>query len=141
MSEFHVSVEIAAPIEHVWSILADVARWPEWTESVASVSPLDATPIGVGSRVRIHQPKLRPAVMTVTEWEPGRRFVWVTRSFGVAVTAEHTLAPTPAGCTLTLDLRFEGLLGGFAGAVGRKLTTAYMDLEANGLKARSEGRK
>lgn len=139
MSEFHTSITIQAPAEHVWTVLADVQRWPEWTASVSSVEVLDKAPLSVGSRVRIHQPKLRPAVWTVTEWQPGQRFVWVSKNPGVVAVATHSLTPGPTGCTLTLILQYKGLLGGLVGFLGRGLTKTYLGLEAAGLKARSEG--
>ena len=90
--------------------------------------------------MRIDQPKLRPAVWTVTLWQPGQRFVWEAANPGVRVVAEHAIAPSAGGCTVTLTVHFNGLLGSAMGALNRKLTCHYLELEANGLKARSESR-
>ena len=141
MREFSISPDINASPERVWNVLADVQRWPEWTASISKIELLDEGPLGVGSRVRVFQPKLRPAVMTITEWEPGRGFVWVTRNPGLVAVGEHWINPSSSGCNVTLKLTFQGLLGGVVGILAGKLTRRYVELEAEGLKARSEGRR
>jgi uncharacterized protein YndB with AHSA1/START domain len=40
MREFAVSSEISAPVEGVWTVLADVERWPQWTASVSQIAIL-----------------------------------------------------------------------------------------------------
>ena len=37
---FETTIEIEAPRETVWSTLADVERWHEWTASVTSIELL-----------------------------------------------------------------------------------------------------
>ena len=139
MRDFRISTTIDAPGERVWAVLVDVERWPEWTASVSRVELLTGAPLGLSGRVRIDQPKLRPAVWTVTLWQPGQRFVWESANPGVRVVAEHAIATRAGGCTVTLAVQFNGLFGSAAGALNRELTTHYLELEANGLKATSEG--
>jgi uncharacterized membrane protein len=139
MRNFRVATDINAPVERVWSTLADVERWPEWTASIARVEPLNQLPLSLGARVQIHQPKLRPAVWEVTVWEPPRRFVWQSSSFGVTAIADHVIEARAAGCSVTLTLHFGGALGGLVGRLAGRLTAQYIQLEATGLKARAEG--
>jgi hypothetical protein len=139
MRDFQVSTVINASIERTWSVLADIERWPEWTPSIERIESLTALPLGPKARVRIHQPKLRPAVWEVTVWEPPRRFVWQSKSPGVTAIADHRLEARPEGCSITLSLHFDGMLGGLAGRLTRRLTERYIRLEAEGLKARAEG--
>jgi len=136
--EFRASVAIAATPERVWQVLAEFESWPEWTASVRGIERLGTAPLAVGSRVRIHQPKLRPAVWTITAWEPTRRFVWVSSSPGLAMTGEHSIAAEAGNCVVNLNLRFAGLLGFVAGQLMGGLTRRYVALEAAGLKARCE---
>lgn len=138
MRELRTAVEVQASAEEVWAVLTDVTRWPEWTPSVQSIELLTGPVSGVGSKARIHQPKLRPAVWTVTTWEAGRRFRWTATSPGVAVMADHVITKTPSGCTVTLGLRVTGVLGTVIGLIGRRLAFRYLQMEAAGLKARCE---
>jgi len=141
MREFRINTEINASPEHVWNILADVRRWPEWTSSMSKVEPLDDGPLGIGSRVRVLQPKLRPAIMTIAEWQPGRGFVWVAKNPGLVAVAEHQLTPVPSGCVVALGVIYKGLLSSLVSFFAGSLTKRYIELEAAGLKARSEGKR
>lgn len=138
MRSYSESATIDAAPETVWSILANVEAWPAWTPTVTKSERLDQGAIGIGSRTRILQPKLRPAVWVITDWRPNEAFTWVSNGAGFKVTAEHVLERVGSGCRLTLHLRFGGLIGAVVGALGANLTRQYLRLEANGLKQHSE---
>jgi hypothetical protein len=122
--------------------MRDVERWPEWTPSVSDVRLLDGPPFAVGRRVRIRQPRLPPAVWEVTELDDGTRsFSWVSRAPGLRVTGHHRVEPAGSGSRATLGLDFEGVLGPLWARLTRGITERYVLMEANGLKARSEGAK
>ena len=139
MRELKVTVEVAATPQKAWTVLADVLRWPEWTPSVQRIELLNGLIGGVGSKARIYQPKLRPAVWTVTIWETGQRFQWTSNSSGVMVTADHVIVKTPSGCSVTHSLRFTGALGTVIGLLRGRLAYRYLRIEVAGLKARCEG--
>ena len=44
------SISVAAPIERVWAILADIERQPTWMHDLKEVAVLSPGPIGVGTR-------------------------------------------------------------------------------------------
>ena len=140
MREFTTTIDIAAAPAAVWRVLADVERWHEWTASIRRIERLDTAAIGVGSRVRIEQPRLRAAVWTVTDWRPELGFSWVSRNPGVVAGADHSIEPTAGGCRVTLTVHFGGLLGSIVGALAKRLTNEYLALEAAGLKRESERR-
>lgn len=102
---FETSVDIDAPPETAWNLLKDVERWPDMTASMERVELLDE-PFGLGSRARVHQPKLPTTVWTVTAFDENRTFTWESRSTGVTTTGAHEIIPTADGRStvrLTLD--------------------------------------
>jgi uncharacterized protein YndB with AHSA1/START domain len=139
MAIFSSSIEISAPPERVWPVLIDVERWPEWTPTMISVRRVDAGPLAVGSRARVRQPKLPPAVWQVTELVPGRSFTWISGGIGVRVVARHTVeASSTGGSRATVSIQFAGPLGPLFARLTRSLNERYLALEAKGLKGRSE---
>ncbi len=135
-----VAVTVRAPARAVWEVLVDVERWPEWTDSVSSVRPLDAGPLAVGSRVEISQPRIPTGTYTVTALEPGSAFTWEQRQPGSTVSAHHECSPLPDGGTrVELRVVMSGAVGGIVGRLYRKRTERYLAMEAAGLKARAEG--
>ncbi len=138
MRSFSRTVEIAAPPDRVWQVMSDIVQWPEWTPSVISVKRLDDRPFGVGSRALIRQPKIAPALWRVSEMEPGRGFTWVNRSPGLRLVARHAVESATGGSRATLSLEFRGLFAGLFGLIMKGMTERYLEMEAQGLKARSE---
>ena len=138
MRSFGTVVDIDASAARVWSVMRDIEHWHEWTPSVRSIERLDDGPLAVGSRARIRQPKVLPAIWEVTAIEEGRGFTWITRSPGVTATANHRLESTGRGTHVALSLHFGGPLGSMAGWLLRGLNNRYLSLEAAGLKRRSE---
>ena len=138
--EQSTTVDIAAPPERVWEVLADVERWSEWTETVTWVRRLDDGPLRSGSRAKINQPKIPETEYVVTGIEPGQSFTWVATGPGVTTTARHTIEALPGGGTrVTLAVDQAGLLGSVMGRFYRGLTDRYLANEAEGLKAWCEG--
>jgi uncharacterized membrane protein len=134
------TIEIRAAPDRVWSIMRDVQRWPAWTSSVTSVELLDGATFAVGARARVRQPRLPPAIWEVTVLDDAARtFSWVSRAPGLRVTGIHRVAPAPGGSVATLGLEFAGALGAFWGRLSRGISERYVDIEARGLKAASEG--
>jgi uncharacterized membrane protein len=133
------SIGIAAPPQLVWDVFSDVERWPEWTASVTSLTGLDGPALAVGRRFAIKQPGMQKLVWQVTGIEPGSSWTWVQRSPGVRVTARHYVTAQPGGHTLVRqELDQGGFLGALVGRLMVKKTRRFLELEARGLKARSE---
>ena len=131
-----ITIEAAPAI--VWSVLADVERWPEWTSSVRTVELLDG-PLAVDHRVRIRQPKFPPVVWQITAVDTGSSFTWRSRSVGSDASGEHVILDDGDGTTTAvLTITQSGPLGALVALLSRRLTKRYVALEASGLKRRSE---
>lgn len=137
-ARFSISVEIKAPVDRVFEVMADTGRWHEWTPSITSIKRLDDGGFAVGSKAVIRQPKLPPALWTVTAIEPGRSFTWENRALGIRVIALQSAEAIGSGSRVTLSLRYEGLLAKLLARLTRNLTNRYLAMEASGLKSRSE---
>jgi uncharacterized membrane protein len=133
------SLAIDAPAARVWDILADVARWPEWTASIDRVERLDGGELGLGCRVRIKQPRFPAVVWQVTEWDADSAFVWESKSPGARTVASHRIVTNPGGgVTVRLALDQTGPLFTLLGWLTSGISRRYLGLEAEGLKRRAE---
>ncbi|OLT28967.1 hypothetical protein BJF79_10705 [Actinomadura sp. CNU-125] len=134
---FEITVDVAAPPERVWSILTDVERLPDLTPSMEHVELLDG-PLRRSARARVRQPRLAPAVWTVTEFTEHESFTWESRTAGVTTTGGHLVRPAPGGATLRLTLVQVGPLAPLLGLLLGRRARAYVTMEANGVKKAAE---
>ncbi len=133
------AAEIDAPAAVVWDVFSDVERWPEWTASVTRLAALDTRELLVGNRFEIKQPRMPKLVWEVTEVTPGTSWTWVQRSPGGLTVARHDVTPVGADRTgIHQGLEQRGPVGALVGLLMRSMTRRYLDLEAEGLKARCE---
>ncbi len=143
---YEQAIDVAAPPHIPWSILLDVGRWSEWMPSVSAVERLDAGELAIGSRTKVKQPALRPAVWTVTRLNeptpttPGS-FVWVSTTPGLVITGTHIVSPVgDAASRVVLGIDQRGLLAGLVGRLYGARTRRYLATEAAGLAVRSHER-
>ena len=133
------TVSINASPERVWSVMMDVERWPEWTESMKSVERLDSGEFGVGSKAKL---KIRRSpnanVWTVTELTPNRSFTWETNSGGVKGVATHVIEPDGNGSKVTLIVGLSGIVATLFGPMIAGPSRQNVEMEAEGLKRRAE---
>lgn len=133
-----VALDIEAPADVVWRVLANVERWPEWTASMRSVELLDPGPLRLGSRVRVRQPRLPVAVWEVTELEPGTAFAWTSKVPGLTSYGIHRVAPRGDGAsTVTLGIEWRGVAAPLVRLLWGGMTKRYVRMEAEGLRTRS----
>jgi uncharacterized membrane protein len=134
-------VTIDAPAALVWDVFTDVERWPEWTDSVTRLVALDGPGIAVGKRFEIKQPRMPKLIWEVTEVTPGQAWTWVQRSPGVLTSARHQVIELSDGRTeVRQQIDQRGPIGALVGLLMRGMTKRYLEIEAAGLKARSEQR-
>ena len=137
--QFEHSIDIDAGQQHLWEVLTDVEAWPRRIETVDVAELLTPAPLGVGSQLRLKQPKLPDGTWEVTVWDAPSYFEFRQKSLGATTVAGHRVEPLEDGrsrLTLTLDLR--GLVAAVIGRFYRDLTKRYMTLEAQGMKRAAE---
>jgi hypothetical protein len=139
MSDFCQAVEINLTPPRVWAVMLDVEHWPEWNTAVTRVQRMDIGPLTLGSRTRIWQPKLMPAVWQVTSLDQSRRiFAWTTHTFGMKIVARHQVEAVGAHSRVSLSLNYSGVLGAIMARIYRDLNWDYLTREANGLRQKCE---
>ena len=141
-----MNIEVTAPIaakpDLVWSVLCELERWPEWTQSITRVERLGTGPFAVGSRVRIKQPGMPPVVWQVTELIAGKSFTWEARNAGLLSVAEHEIGAgaTPDQCRITLRFVQTGFFAPLLTLLAGSKPSRFVNMEAAGLKRRCEER-
>jgi uncharacterized membrane protein len=139
MQTYQVSQDIKAPPGTVWKFVSDVFNWPERLPNYNAVTALNDQDFQVGSRFRVSQPKLLPAIWEVTSCRENEGFTWQSCSMGLAMKADHLIRVTGLDtCELTLKFCFSGLLAIFAGPLAGKLVRRYLSIEAHTFKNLAE---
>jgi uncharacterized protein YndB with AHSA1/START domain len=96
------SLDIDADPEHVWGVVGDLTRMPEWSPELRRLVVLGRKPVRVGTTllgVNRRGWAIWPTTSKVTRLEPGRAVAWRTRESGATWTYE--LEPTTVGTRLT----------------------------------------
>jgi uncharacterized protein YndB with AHSA1/START domain len=132
------SIEIDAPPPVVWDVFTDVEHWAEWTASIERIVPLDGPGLALGKRFEIKQPRLPKVVWVVTEITPGQSWTWRQHSPGATSCATHEVIGKARTTVVTQRIEQRGLFGAVFGALTKRMTMRYLDLEGQGLKTRSE---
>ena len=136
---FEQTADIDASQQRVWEVLSDLEAWPRRIETVDVVEVLTPAPLGVGSRVRIKQPKLPEGLWDVTVWDAPSYFEYRQKTAGVTSVAGHRVEALEDGRSrlhLTLDMR--GPLVPVVTLFYKGLTNRYMRTEAQSLKRAAE---
>lgn len=142
MRRIDTQIDIAAPPERVWSILADTARWNEWNPFVRSFE--GELREGARVKVKIGPPgkgttTFRPRLLAV---RPGRELRWLGRlGLPGLFDGEHhmSLEPLPDGGTrFHHGERFSGLLVPLLGGLLRATEQGFTAMN-QALKAKAEG--
>lgn len=105
------SAHSLASVTEMWRLLCDVERWAEMLPTMTSVEAMQtAGPPAAGSRYRVRQPGLAPAVYEITEWHPQEGFVWAACTVGLVTTARHAISGVETGSQLELEIEWSGPL-------------------------------
>jgi uncharacterized membrane protein len=139
MTQYSTSITINASQENIWKILSDVAHWQEWTPTVTKVEVLNTPELKLGNRYKVYQPKLQPAVWTVTVLTAPSKFTWESKTPGMHMIAEHNVSAIGTNqAEATLKFAFQGFLGEIIGKLYRNTVESYIATEAQSLKKKVE---
>jgi hypothetical protein len=126
--EVSSSINIAAPPENVWAVLADLANYPQWHPAFQSVTGQltvgSTLAIGTTSPATGNSITLKVKVLTV---EPGTELAWASKLLGVTtIKRRFLLRSADGGTELTQAGTYRGLGGsrGPGGARGALKTVA-----------------
>lgn len=141
MSRFARSIRIRAPSAEVWAAIVDVEAWPAWASQFRRLERLDASPLAVGSRVRVTPKGIPGAVWQVTEYEEGLSFTWASSLLpGVRLIGGHAVAADGNGTTAEFWLEASGTLGKLLTPLLRRAVFSPNTRSATeGLKSYMEG--
>ncbi|MBS0550864.1 MAG: SRPBCC family protein [Proteobacteria bacterium] len=115
-------METEAPAAAVWSLLAEPARWGEWSPYVRGAEGLGEPEIEAGARgkvILLAGARLDAQILDVV---PGRSWTWQVGGLRV----RHEVEPTPAGTRLSITPTGAGPLWGPAALIYR-LPTALIE--------------
>jgi ribosome-associated toxin RatA of RatAB toxin-antitoxin module len=140
------STDIEAPIDAVWAIVADVAKWPEWQGTIGSLDVLEqdadgrASLCAVAFDAKIAQIKMK---LECSYSAPTQMSFERTSGDLSALSGSWTLADLGDGrtnATYQLDVNPGGVLNFLLNdeRIG-KLRATLVDVRPGELKARAEG--
>lgn len=131
-------IYIEAQPNKVWDVIKDVEFWPEWSPTVTSVIRLDDGPFKLGSKAKIKQPGQPNSGWTVTEFIPGKRFVWETWRVGLHMRAYHEIETEGKGTTHANRLEATGIIAILLVPIFRSTIRRTLSKENLGLKTKCE---
>lgn len=139
MRSYDTAADIAAPPDAVWSVLSDVAAFPEWDSGVEKVDGA----VAPGAKLKVYS-EVNPGrgyPIKVAEVEPGRRMVWTGGMPLGLFKGVRTYTLTPVGDGGTRFTMREEFTGPMLPLIWRSMPDMgpSFDKFARGLKARVEG--
>jgi hypothetical protein len=140
VKELRTEIEIAAPPERVWAVLADFDSYPEWNPFIRRISG-QAT-VGSQLQVRLEPPDGRAITMkpSVLKAQPNQEFAWLGRLMlpGIFDGEHHfELQPRNGGTLFVQREAFKGILVPLVGRVLEKTRRGFEQMNA-ALKQRAE---
>ena len=131
-------VRIAAPIDTVWSVIADLEGWPSWNPDVRSMSVEGSVEPGTVFRWRSGAAKL---VSTLREVDRPHEIGWTGTTMGIHAVHVFRLTPFDEGTLVRSDESFRGLIPSVLKGYSRKLLQRGIETILARLKAEAEARQ
>jgi uncharacterized protein YndB with AHSA1/START domain len=109
MAQYTFTVDIAAPVEHVFDLWTNPERWHEWIGGISKVTDVTGSPGQAGTRYTIWFGGMRSPSEILEAERPKR----LRTGFGNRMLRGETsvtFEPTATGTRLTQEFRTEGLI-------------------------------
>jgi len=133
------TIDLGAPIERVWNMVADTPLWPDWRASVRRIETSSKGALEEGAEGVILGRGEMPSVrFRVVEYHPPDVLSYETRSPGQRARITYALEPTDGGCRLTSRIKVSGPLGGLLGMLGSAVIRRDLAADAERLKLTCE---
>ena len=110
MPIFHTTEYIHAPPQTVWDLVCDLRRGPEYVDVMLDLVYASDDPVRVGTVYReLSQigPSKSETEWTITELDPPKHLVHVTRASSFAATLTGDLEPQGDGTKLTYRVEYQ----------------------------------
>jgi uncharacterized protein YndB with AHSA1/START domain len=95
----HAEAVVAAPVDHVFGLLADVERWPDWVPDVTAVNGM----LGQQCTFEVHLRGERFEVL-VAEHQAPHRIGWTAIADELQIYQAWLFAPDLAGTRVTTEV-------------------------------------
>ena len=115
MARIEENIEIRCPVEKVFAISTDAARWSTWHTAIPEAEQTSGGPVGVGTTFRgiiRLMGRSMPWTSTVTEYDVNRTFGKNIDSGSVFIEQHNRYTPIPEGTKFTMryDMKFSGFI-------------------------------
>ncbi len=130
-------IQIAAPPETVWEVIADIAAWPSWNTDVKSMT-LEG-PVAPGSTFRWKSGS-SSLVSTLKVVDPPREIAWTGVTMGIHAVHVFGFEPSDGGTRARSAESFRGLIPTVLRGYSRKILQRGIDRILALLKAEAERR-
>jgi uncharacterized protein YndB with AHSA1/START domain len=103
----HAEIDVGAPPEIVWAVLADIDGWPTWNPDVKRASL--AGPLGQGTQFR-WKAGLGTITSTLQSVEAPQLIAWTGKTFGIRAIHVYRLEPKGDATLVRSEESWDGLL-------------------------------
>jgi len=128
---------IDAPIQVVWSILTDFAKWPEWNESVQEMHLQGKVEAGAEFRWKSGSMKIGSRIEHIAQ---PFTIVWSGRTMGIRAIHSWTFTAEKNGTKARTEESFEGFLARLFAGPMRKILANALQQGLDALKKEAEKR-
>jgi len=115
MARIEEGIEIRCPVEKVFAITTDAARWSTWHTAIPEAEQTSGGPVGVGTTFRGTtrlMGRSMPWTSTVTEYDANKKFGKNIDVGSVFIEQHNLYTPTQDGTKFTMmyDMKLSGCI-------------------------------